>query len=225
MRVQLVEVPVYVSISDAIEIAKKLITFKGEEITRDALASTLGHKNTGSGTFIRKMSDLRKFGLIEGRGESYKATELANRIAFASNEAEKNQAILEMINNVEIIRKLAEVLPHDVSVPESEIRSKLVNITKKRPDELQPLMAIISKLYKDALPYMTMSNARQVQVERPRQNMQPDVEEPRDPTRIVFQVDKIDLKLPENITNLELIKTAIENRIKELKEGKKEKEN
>jgi hypothetical protein len=36
-----------------------------------------------------------------------------------------------------------------------------------------------------------------------------------------FRTDKIDLNLPETIPNLELIKTAVENRIKELKEGMK----
>jgi hypothetical protein len=40
---------------------------------------------------------------------------------------------------------------------------------------------------------------------------------------ITFIADRINLSLPENVTNLELIKTAVENRIKELKEpeGKK----
>ncbi len=230
MRVQIVEVPVYVTIDDAIEIAKKLITFKGGDITRDALASTLGHKNTGSGTFIRKMSDLRKYGLIEGRGEAYRATDLANRIAFASSEPEKNQAILEMINNIEVIRKLAEVLPHDPSVSDSEIRSKLVNITKRRPDELEPLMATISKLYKDALPYIDMSSLQRVQTEnasvRPQQFQQNKPQQSIVEGSITFIADKINLSLPENVTNLELIKLAIENRIKELKqnEGKKGKE-
>lgn len=36
-------------------------------------------------------------------------------------------------------------------------------------------------------------------------------------------VDKINLSLPESITNLELIKMAIENRIKELEGGEKDK--
>lgn len=227
MRVQVVEVPVYVSIADAIDIAKKLVTFKGEDITRDALASTLGHKNTGSGTFIRKMSDLRKYGLIEGRGEAYKATELTNRIAFASNETEKNGAILEMINNVDIIKKLAEVLPHDTSVPESEIRSKLVNITKRRPDELQPLMAIISKLYKDALPYMDMPLLHQVSSGSPSQSSQPSNQNKpqinNQEGTVTFVAGKANITLEENVANLELIKTAVDNRIKELKEQKEKK--
>lgn len=228
MRTQIVEVPVYVTISDAIDISKKLITFKGGDITKEALASTLGHKNIKSGTFSRKVADLKKYGLLEGRGDAYRATDLANKIAFAPTENERNEAVLEMINNIDIIKKLAEVLPHDAAIPENEIRTKLINITKERPDKLQPIMAIVSKLYKDAVPYIGVipMATGQSGYSASQQSTQNRPQQPTQEGTILFVADKINLSLTETIPNLELIKTAIENRIKDLRqmEGKKGKE-
>ena len=74
----IIEYPRYISVTEAIEVAKKLVsTFKGSTITKDALANALQHSNASSGTFLVKLSDLKKYGLIEGRGEVFYTTDIA----------------------------------------------------------------------------------------------------------------------------------------------------
>jgi hypothetical protein len=155
-RQMVVDYPTYVNFTEAIKIAKKLVsTFKGSVITSDALANALQHKNASSGTFLRKIADLKRLGIIDGRG-SVVTTDLAKRIAIPTNEQEKSTAIEEMVFKIQIIKQLHDVFQSNVLPSENEILIQLINITKKDRAELQPITAEVRNLYKDAMQYLTM---------------------------------------------------------------------
>lgn len=164
-RQMVVDYPTYVNFTEAIEIAKKLVsTFKGSVITNDALANALQHKNASSGTFLRKIADLKRLGIIDGRG-SIVTTDLAKRIAIPTNEQEKAAAIEEMVFKVQIIKQLHDVFQSNELPSENEILIQLINLTKKDRADLQPITAEVRNLYKDALQYLAMKSIMMPQEE------------------------------------------------------------
>jgi len=225
-----IEYPVYVKVSDALELIKKVVKqFRNDSIGIEALATCIGSSNAKSGTFLRKLADLKRYGLIEGRGANLGATELAKRIATHTTDTERNEAIKEMIFNIPIFKSLYDVFQSNIAPSENEVFMQLINITKMDRAELQPISAEIRKFYIDAMQYINVNEM----VKSPPQTMM----ETRQQSAVqgkpqiisqegitTFITDKINLTLPENESNLEIIKMAIENRIKELKEGKKEKQ-
>ncbi len=230
-RPTLVDAPVYVTATKAIEYAKRIVsTFKSDSMTGEALAHTMGHDNDRSGTFIRKLSDLKRYGLIESRGDGLYATDLAKRISAWTSEDERINALREMVFNIGIFKQLYDVLQSNTAPSENEVLSQLLNITKKDRADLQSISAEIRKFYIDAMQYINVNEMRQVSqtvMDAPHsQQSTQNRQQPNSEGAITFIADKINLSLPESITNLELIKLAIENRIKELKqnEGKKGKE-
>src|SRR3989338_5542713 len=83
----------------SLELAKKIeTTFNSKSAPQSAIAETLGHKTDKSGPFQMKLSDLRKYGLIEGRGD-VKTTDLTKRLFLHPSDDEYNQAIAELIKN------------------------------------------------------------------------------------------------------------------------------
>lgn len=230
---QTVEYPRYISISEAIEIAKKLVsTFKGGVINIDALANALQHKNATSGTFLVKLSDLKKLGLIDGRSGTFYTTDVAKKIAIPTDENEKNMAIREMINNVKILTQLHDNLHSETAPTDNDILIQLINITKKDRAEIQPLVADISKLYKDALPYMSMTKAspqaqQQVQPEFTRMGVEISASATSSDKEILtFVANGISLKVVNDKENLEKVKKFVDLYLPdaEQKESKKEKE-
>jgi len=160
-RTQVIEHPTYLSVRQAIEIAETLVkTFKNDAITIDALASIMKHRNAGSGTFLKKLSDLKKYGIIDGKRPFY-TTQLARDIAIPTSDEEKQNAIRKMVFNIEIIRKLYDVFKSNVAPTDNDILIQLINITKEDKSQLQPILAEISNLYKDALPYISVNSMPQ----------------------------------------------------------------
>ena len=53
---------------------------RGNSAGIDVIASTLGYKSANNGAFQHTLNDLRKYGLIEGRGKELKLSELALKV-------------------------------------------------------------------------------------------------------------------------------------------------
>ena len=220
-QTQIIEYPRYISISEGIEIAKKLVgTFKGNAISKDTLANMLNHKNSSSGTFLVKLSDLKKLGIIEGRGDSFSTTDVAKKIAIPTDENEKNTAIREMINNIRILTQLYENLHSNTAPTDNDILIQLINITHKDKAIIQPLVAEISKLYKDALPYLSMATpAPSMQMQRPTlvSNPSPIQNEMLQPSDVLQIKDEgIVMNIKKDKEHLETAKELLEFYIKKI---------
>jgi hypothetical protein len=85
------------------EAAEVLQVIRGEigetiqQEDRERLADLLGHESADSGAFKQKLSALKKYGLLKGRG-SLQTTPLANRLIHNTGDAFE-----EMLNNVDIL--------------------------------------------------------------------------------------------------------------------------
>ncbi len=209
-----------VKFSDAIDLIK---VFKdklgGEASTIGVLATAWGHQTANSGAFLKKLSDVRKYGLIEGRGEGLKLSDSAQKILLYENENERDEAIRSCVFRVSLWKDIHQKL--NGKGVSNDFYILLKNLTGIDRLKAEKEAGIISKLYIDAVSKIRVGadmNAPHVPSGS------------RDSTKmsiaeegiVNFNVGKINLSLPENVTSLELIKMAIENRIKEL--GKKDKD-
>lgn len=134
-------------INDAIELIK---TFKerlnGETNNFDALAGLWGHKSPRSGAFLQKVADLRKYGLIAGRGE-IKTTPLAEAIIYPKDENELNLSLRQMIFNIELWQNLYNRLGGNP--PSDDFWVILQEVTGASRGIAQGEAGKISKLYMD----------------------------------------------------------------------------
>lgn len=73
-------------------------TFKGEEGSKRDIAEILGHA-TYSGTLAQKIGDLKTYGLLEGRKDKLRVTDLG-RQAVSADEKQQNEAIEQAVKHV-----------------------------------------------------------------------------------------------------------------------------
>jgi hypothetical protein len=108
--------------------------FRGETFGVEACASALGYKSSKNGAFRQLLADLRKFGLVSGRGDTLRATELLQRLTVPRSGAEFAEAKDEMMNSVPLFRDLSQT--YGPSVPtESDLTAALIQMTEA--DRLQ----------------------------------------------------------------------------------------
>lgn len=123
------EIP-QVTIDAAVESARKIAEqFKGSTFDRNALAAALGNKSANSGAFKQNIADLRRYGVLDGRADVLRATELVQRLAVPKDDSELAATILEMSNKIPLFRELYD--HYKGSVPTAEdLLASLINMTK-----------------------------------------------------------------------------------------------
>src|SRR5262249_31401061 len=124
-----------VSFQNALEVARAVADAGGAntEVQISVIAGALRSSHT-SGAFSQRLSSARVYGLIDGARGAYRLTDAGKRYFFPSNDSEKREAILELVNTPlifsEIIKRfdgnkvpstemLANVLMRELRVPES----------------------------------------------------------------------------------------------------------
>lgn len=118
------------NIDTAVDSAKKIaVQFKGQPFDRTALATALKYKSASTGGFNQMLADLRKYGLVSGRGEMLQATDLVQKLAVPQHDQEYSDAVVEAMNNVPLFRELYD--HYQGSVPaEDDLLTTLINTTK-----------------------------------------------------------------------------------------------
>ena len=105
-----------VPLSDAARILKDAGKYGFEHATA-AFAGYMGHSTINSGAFRQRLSALRDWGLIAGRGDTLTMTEVAQRIAIPTDEAAERQALQQAFKNcdvfTELYKKMAKGQPLD----------------------------------------------------------------------------------------------------------------
>ncbi len=118
------------NIDTAIEVAKRVATqFKGSPFDRKALAATL-QLAVRSGGFNQLVADVKRYGVIQGRGDAMSATEVAQKLALPNSEEEYSRTVVEMLNRIPLFQELYH---HYKGIVPSvdDLRVTLVNITKE----------------------------------------------------------------------------------------------
>ena len=138
----------YLTFTDAIRMIRSFQEkLKGQASNVDALATAMGHKSGTSGPFRSKTADLGKYGLLEGRGE-FKTTDLAKRILFYHNREEYQNAIKEVLNNIELFKKIYEAKGKEVNNP-SDFKIILTHITNADRQDIEDKSEVIRNIYID----------------------------------------------------------------------------
>lgn len=130
-----------VDIIDEFEISKQ-----------DLLAAKLGHENPDSGAFRNKITSLRRYGLISGRG-GVNLTSTAARIANpAPSSNERQEAMGKAVNNVEIFSQLFDRLNGEP--PDDDFWYHLAGLTEVDRSEAKEKAGRLKRLYSTGLPYL-----------------------------------------------------------------------
>ena len=130
------------TVADGIENAKKIVLqFKGQSFDRKALAAALGNKSAETGAFNQRLADLRRFGVIDGRGETLQVTALAQRLAIPTNNDEFSDAVFEMMTRVPLFKLLYEHT-EGKSPTEDELLATLINLTKADRASMQSALEL-----------------------------------------------------------------------------------
>ena len=139
-----------VSLTEAVKDAKKIYDrFKDEAVDPSLISETIGYKG---GSFLRRLSALRKYGLITSRGK-VKITDLGKRITYPTNKDDELRAIEEAIKNVELFKILFEKF--GVELPKEKFWVNLINITGAEAPEAQFKEDIIRKIYTESVSPLT----------------------------------------------------------------------
>lgn len=139
---------------DIEECADIIETVDEYEITKqELLATKLGHENPDSGAFRNKITSLRRYGLISGRG-GVTLTSVAERIANpAPNTNDKRKAMGEAADNVALLSRLFDRL--DGEPPDDDFWYHLAELTEVDRSEAKEKAGRLQRLYSTALPYLS----------------------------------------------------------------------
>lgn len=136
-------------VSDAIRIAEKVVRqLKSLTFTKEALAQAIGLSTSNSGAFTHKLADLRKYGIIEGKLDDLRASELAKVIAIPKNVEERKNAVKTMVLGVPIYKELLDHFGERVPT-EDELMSFL--LTKTDRLSASSMTNKVKKLYTEVL--------------------------------------------------------------------------
>jgi hypothetical protein len=137
-------------IEKAVEMAE-LIHNKG--ISKPELfAEQLGHSSAEGGAFRNKLTALRRYGLISGRG-NIELTSLAKKIVSPKpNSTEREEAIAKAVLNVELLDKLYKRL--DCDTPDDDFWFQIVEITDSERSEAKNKSSDVQDLYESGLKYV-----------------------------------------------------------------------
>lgn len=199
-----------ISIDEAIRIAEVLVNdFHKKVKDNNEFASRLGHKSSSSGTFLVKMGNIRKYGLMENR--SYRSTKRSEILANPKSPEEKSQVIKEMIESIPLFEKLNNRLKTKSPTPE-QFRTQLIEVTGDREKSSKEAEKI-RKVYIDAI-----SHLRENFMEEEKTDDKPLKKRKVADNMILLQSGDVDISLPNSANNIDVLITILQN----LK-GKKEK--
>ncbi len=150
------DMPPKISMSEAVGLAKEIVgQFRSHEFTDSGLASLLHHETAKSGSFRQRQADLRRFGLIDGRGDKLKASSTAQTI-YAPGPGELNGALSQVAFRIPLYRTLHE--KYKGSIPsEEDFLTTLVDLTGLPRSELMEHVKTLLGLYRDVCGTLSMA--------------------------------------------------------------------
>jgi hypothetical protein len=121
----------------ALAVIRKLASqFQGHSFDAEACAAALGYRSARNGAFRQILADLRKYGLVTGRGDGIEATDLLRRLVVPLESEDRAAARLEMMNSVPLFRELFQRF--EGRVPSDEgLTAALIQLTRADRLKLQ----------------------------------------------------------------------------------------
>lgn len=138
------------SLSSLLEPTKAMFNkFETTEVDLMTLAPFLGHKSARSGAFLRKLTDMRAYNLIDGRGK-VKVTEIGRKIALPSRDKldEANEGMIEAITSIPLWRELYQKFTKNgKELPTDEFWLELRQICGVTPEDAKNKADSVKKAY------------------------------------------------------------------------------
>lgn len=205
-----------ISVEETIKIAELLVNEFHKKVSDvNVFAERVGHKSSSSGTFLVKMGDVRKYGIMEKR--DYQATKRAEILANPTTPQEKNQETKDMILGVPLFEKLNSRLKTKSPTLE-QFRTQLIEVTNDREKGSKEAEKI-RKIYIDAI-----SHIREDQQQQPTDsfnNMGQELIQPQgNSDLILLRAGNYNLSLPKNDSSISVLITILED-MKEKKSKEK----
>lgn len=205
------------NLDECLRIAKILVDdFHSKVNDVNAFANAIGHKSANSGTFLVKIADVRRYGLMDKR--EYRATNQAEIIGSPKNEAERNETIKNVILSLPLFEKLFKRLKTKNPTIE-QFRTQLIELTSDR-NKASKEAEKIRKIYIDNISHIR-DGEYQDQSSEGFNNMNDNLMQ--QPTAngelILFRAGKYNLSLPKDDANIDVLISILEN----MREEKKKK--
>ncbi len=200
-----------ISIDEAIRCMTVLIEKFDGKAKPESFAPLLGHKSEKSGTFIVKLGDLRRYGLLESRGE-VKATPLAEKLVHPKpNSNERQEAINEMIMNVEVWKLLYNRLGKQFP-PDDEFWAHIAEALNVDRNEAIKYSAELRNKYKEVIQHYNKIDSTSSDIEMKVDNFDKSklggVEKS---SWIMLKCGGVNISLPQNNVNIDIVKNILEN--------------
>lgn len=217
-------------ISDSIDVVKLIEErFNGKVENQVTLSKVLGHNSVKSGGYIGKITALKRYGLISGRGE-LTTTQLGKRIVRPKDDEERMKSIGEAMENVELFNRIFERLGENP--PTDDFWVDLVEITGEDRGIAQKDAIKIRNIYMDGYRYLLFVKKTELKGEMIRTEVLPSEIETRalsmTPVDALFELRTKDygnliVKDRESIEIARKLIDVIEQKLKSSKATKEEK--
>lgn len=144
------ELPPSMPMSKAMKDALTVVGhFRDQAFSNEALASALGYSSAKSGPFHQRIADLRKYGVLTGRGSQLTACPLAQAI-YNDRPGERAKALREMMESIPLFKalyeKFGDKLPDDQT-----LTTALIQITDAGRPDVEGCLVMLREAYTDAL--------------------------------------------------------------------------
>lgn len=139
------------ALATAVDHARKLQTAsKGAPMNSAQVASVLGHTTTNSGGFLSKVAELKAYGLLEGRADQIRTTQLADHLTVPSGPDELAKTTEQVVRKVPLFNELMDRL-RGLTPDDDAISLQLQAMTGLPRAEIQGHVARIGKVIREAI--------------------------------------------------------------------------
>jgi hypothetical protein len=181
------------------------------------VATTLNHTSAKSGAFLLKLTALRAYGLIDGRGKIH-ITELGASLAYPKDRSEEEKALERAVTNIPLWKEL--YLRFGTTLPKQGFAEELAKITGATLEEAKAKEGWIRRAYQDdLLPLISRPPTKEEN-----QPQQKKAEEGLS-GYIEFTAGEIHLKLPLTKEGIEAVEAALSILKKRFKQSAEERSN
>jgi len=166
------------------------------------VATTLNHISAKSGAFLLKLTALRAYGLIDGRGKIH-ITELGSTLAYPKDRSDEEKASEKAATNIPLWKEL--YLRFNVNLPKQGFAEELAKITGASIEEAKAKEEWIRRAYQDdLLPLVSKSYVKEeIQVKQQVKSEEKLTE------YIELTAGEIHLKMPLTKEGIEAVEAAL----------------
>jgi hypothetical protein len=171
--------------------------FQDNEVSDlNEVATALGHTSAKSGAFLLKLTALRAYGLIDGRGKIH-VSELGASLAYPKDRSEEEKTLERAVTNIPLWKEL--YLRFGTTLPKQGFAEELAKVTGATLEEAKAKEEWIRRAYQDDLLLLASKlSAREENLSQQKLS-----------GYIEFTAGEIHLKLPLTKEGVEAVEAAL----------------